>query len=216
MFFPLRPFASGLLALGLLSACESAGIEPPAETKRPEVQELVSLHAVRFEPGSDRLSAAEAQRLTRFVAAVGPLPGDPLLVELPAGGAADGLAARRASAIGASLAALGLPVRGVALPEAGGDLVRVAIETVALNAPAGCGQWRQEGTLASFGNGVSDDFGCATAANFAAMLERPRDALEGRATGPAPGERLTRGVRLYDAGAPLTLPEGGSTSEATE
>lgn len=205
-----RLFACLLLLLPLLGACAGA-LEGPSEAKRPVVQPLVSLHAVHFAPGSAELAPEEARRLTRFVAAAAPQPGDPLLVELPLGSANGGLEARRASAIGASLAALGLPSRSVALTEPGGDRVRVAIEKVALNAPAGCPDWEQTGTLERFGNGVTGNFGCATAANFAAMLERPRDALEGRATGAAPAERLMTRIRLYDLGAPPGLaPDSGT------
>ncbi|SMF12560.1 pilus biogenesis lipoprotein CpaD [Tistlia consotensis] len=207
----MKPLALGLLVLPLLAACAS-DIRPPSEARRPVAQPLVSLHAVAFAPDSAALSPAEEQDLARFVAAVDPQPGDPLLVELPAGSRAGGLAARRASAVGASLAALGLPSRSVALPEAGGDRVRVAVETVAVHAPEGCPDWQQLGTLESFDNGVSGNFGCATARNFAAMLDRPRDALEGRATGPAPAARMTVGVALYDAGAPIPLLSDGSAS----
>lgn len=197
-----------LAALALLGGCAVEPLHGPSDARRPVAEPLVSLHAVDFAPGSAVLSPAEARRLTRFVAAVAPQPGDPLLVELPAGTAVGTLADRRASAVATHLAALGLPSRGVALAEAGGERVRVAVETVALHAPAGCPDWQQAGTIESFGNGVGSNFGCATAANFAAMLERPRDALEGRATGPAGAERLTAGVRLYDAGLPLALPAG--------
>lgn len=199
-----------LLLLPLLVACESA-IEAPSEARRPVVQPLASLHAVRFAPGSAELAPEEGRRLARFVAAAAPRPGDPILVELPAGGAGGDLAARRASTIGASLAALGLPSRSFALPEAGGDRVRVAVETVALHAPDGCPGGEPVGTLESFGNGVSGDFGCATAANFATMLDRPRDALEGRATGPASAGRFTPGVLLYHAGVPVPTSSGGSS-----
>lgn len=202
-----------LAALALLAGCAGEGIRPPSDARRPVAEPLVRLHAVDFTPGSAELSAAEAQRLTRFVAAVAPQPGDPLLVELPAGSEPAGLAARRASAIAGRLAALGLPSRGIALPEAGGDRVRVAIETIALHAPEGCPDWQQPGLLEGFGNGVGGNFGCATAANFAAMLERPRDALEGRTTGPAPAARMSGRVRLFDAGVPLVLPDSAGTTD---
>lgn len=210
----MKRLVACLLALPLVAGC-AGQLRPPSDPKRPVAQELVSLHAVAFAPGSDRLSPDEAQRLTRFVASVGPQPGDALLVELPAGSAADGLAAHRASAIGAKLAALGLPSRSFSMTEAGGDLVRVAIRTVAVNAPADCPDWQPLGTLEGFGNGVGSNMGCATARNFSVMLDRPRDALQGRATGPAPAERLSTGVRLYDAGLPIPLPSTGGAAGAS-
>ncbi|OAB55556.1 hypothetical protein AY600_08540 [Phormidium willei BDU 130791] len=204
-------------ALSTLAAC-SDSLPEPYQPKQPQVTQVTSLHAVRFAPEGFQVSPAERQRLLDFLARLGLRQGDRVMVELPpaaAGGEVAGrdvagrdvagrdVAGRRALAVMQLLARAGIAAEPFAMTEAGGRVLRVGVERVAVNAPADCPDWPEARHFGAFVNDSLPNFGCAAANNFAAMLANPRDAVEGRPLGPADAERLTLGLRAYRQGKNL-------------
>lgn len=199
-------------ALSTLAAC-SDSLPEPYQPKQPQVTQVTSLHAVRFAPEGFQVSPAERQRLLDFLARLGLRQGDRVMVELPpaaeggevAGGEVAGgdVAGRRALAVMQLLARAGIATEPFAMTEAGGRVLRVGVERVAVNAPADCPDWPEARDFGAFVNDSLPNFGCADANNFAAMLANPRDAVEGRPLGPADAERLTLGLRAYRQGKNL-------------
>jgi pilus biogenesis lipoprotein CpaD len=199
---PLTLLAAGAALLGL-AACSEA-LPDPRQPKQPVVTQVTSLHAVRFAPEGVEVSEAERQRLLNFLAEMRLRESDRVLVELPAGAAGSDVATRRALALMELLGRNGVAAKPFTPNESGARVIRVGVERIGLNAPADCPEWPEFRDLEAFVNDVHPNYGCATANNFAVMLANPRDAVEGRALGPADAERLSRGVAAYRQG--LNLP----------
>jgi pilus assembly protein CpaD len=206
----LTTAAAALLAL---AACADTFPEP-REPKAPVVQQMTSLHAVRFAPEGFQLSEAEAGQLLAFLAEMRLRESDRVLVEVPAGAAAGDPAYRRALAVMQFLARNDVQPKPFSLPEAGAQVLRVGVERIALHAPADCPDWPVGMDFEEFVNDGHPNHGCATANNFAVMLANPRDAVEGRELGPIDTERMTLGVTTYRKGDNLPyqpLPAQGGT-----
>lgn len=194
-----RKILSPLLAataLASLVACSEV-LPEPRMTKEPAVTQVTSLHAVRFAPEGFQVSPAEWERLIDFLIGLRLREGDKVMVELPATSDGRDLAARRALGVMQLLAREGIAAEPFALTEPGGQLLRVGVERVALNAPADCPDWPDARHFDAFVNDALPNFGCANANNFSAMLANPRDAVEGQALDDADTERLTLGLRAY-------------------
>ena len=194
-----RKILSPLLAataLASLVACSEV-LPEPRMTKEPAVTQVTSLHAVRFAPEGFQVSPAEWERLIDFLIGLRLREGDKVMVELPATSDGRDLAARRTLRVMQLLAREGIAAEPFALTEPGGQLLRVGVERVALNAPADCPDWPDARHFDAFVNDALPNFGCANANNFSAMLANPRDAVQGRALEYADTERLTLGLRAY-------------------
>ncbi|WP_375593039.1 CpaD family pilus assembly lipoprotein [Algihabitans albus] len=194
-----RKILSPLLAataLASLIACSEV-LPEPRMTKEPAVTQVTSLHAVRFAPEGFQVSPAEWDRLIDFLIGLRLREGDKVMVELPATSDGRDLAARRALGVMQLLAREGIAAEPFALTEPGGQLLRVGVERVALNAPADCPDWPDARHFDAFVNDALPNFGCANANNFSAMLANPRDAVEGQTLDDADTERLTLGLRAY-------------------
>lgn len=193
--------ATGAL-LGL-AACSDT-LPDPRTSKQPVVTQVTSLHAVRFAPDGFQVSDAEEARLLDFLAEMRLRESDRVLVELPQRAGGGDVATRRTLALMQLLARNGVDTKPFAPKESGGQIVRVAVERIGLNAPADCPDWPENRDFEAFVNDTHPNHGCATANNFAVMLANPRDALEGRTLGPADAERAGLGVAAYRQG--LNLP----------
>lgn len=194
---PLTALLAGAALAGLAACAETL---PEAYTaKAPVVTQVTSLHAVRFAPEGVRLSEAEQQRLLGFLEEMRLREGDRILVELPAGVQPGDVANARALAVMQFLARNDLRGAPFTPRESGGQLLRVGVERVAVNAPADCPDWSAPRDFEAFVNGVHPNHGCANANNFAVMLANPRDAVEGRPLAPADAERSALGAAAYRA-----------------
>jgi pilus assembly protein CpaD len=65
--------------------------------------------------------------------------------------------------------------------------VRLSFARIKAMSPE-CGKWTGP-VLPGWGNGDAVEFGCATQANFAAMVENPEDLINPRASTPTPAGR---------------------------
>ncbi|WP_119166818.1 CpaD family pilus assembly lipoprotein [Algihabitans albus] len=211
----LRKTFSPLLAaaaVAALVACSEV-LPEPRMTKEPQITQVTSLHAVRFAPEGFQVSPAEWDRLVDFLLDLRLREGDRIMVELPMTSDGRDLAGRRALAVMQLLARQGIVAEPFALTEPGGQVLRVGVERVAVNASADCPDWPEARDFGAFVNDALPNFGCASANNFAVMLANPRDAVEGRALSRADVERVTLGLRAYRVGKnlpfePLPYSEG--------
>lgn len=195
---PRKTLSSLLAATALASLIACSEVLPePRMTKEPAITQVTSLHAVRFAPEGFQVSPAEWERLVDFLIGLRLREGDKVMVELPATSDGRDLPARRALAVMQLLAREGIATEPFALTEPGGQVLRVGVERVALNAPADCPDWPDARDFDAFVNDSLPNFGCANANNFSAMLANPRDAVEGRTLDDADTERLTLGLRAY-------------------
>jgi len=102
---------------------------------------------------------------------------------------------------GALVARLGLRGVSAAVIRDSGQpagLLRVIVERYVASAPD-CPDWSRI-AWANFDNLTSTNFGCATAADLAAMVADPHDLIGGRALGPVVGDPATFAVERYGAG----------------
>lgn len=206
------PSLLAVAALAALAACSEV-LPEPRLTKEPQVTQVTSLHAVRFAPEGSQVSSAEWDRLVDFLLDLRLREGDRILVEFPMSSDGRDLQRRRALMVMQFLAREGISADPFALAESGGQVLRVGVERVAINAPADCPDWPEPRNFGAFVNDSLPNFGCASANNFAVMLANPRDAVEGRALSKADVERLTLGLRAYRIGKnlpfePLPYSEG--------
>ncbi len=84
-------------------------------------------------------------------------------------------------------------------PPAGG--LRVVVSRSVATVP-GCPAWKDKAELDLIG-GLSDNYGCATAGNLAAMVADPRDLVEGREQELQAGNVVsTKAIKAYQEKAP--------------
>jgi hypothetical protein len=70
--------------------------------------------------------------------------------------------------------------------------------------PPECANWRTD-ELGTFENQPMPQFGCASARNLAAMIEKPEDLVQGRDLAPADGTVTAAGEQLYRQGKTVQL-----------
>jgi pilus assembly protein CpaD len=170
--------AAALVATLFLAASPSTaretnrGLEP---IHQPVVDRTDFVFDVQAD-GSGSLSSVDERRLTVWFNALGLGYGDHVTL---AGTGASPLALR--DGVTQVVGRFGLLVESEAPatagdPPAGG--VRVVVSRSVASVPS-CPSWRDKAE-ANFVGGLSDNYGCATASNLAAMVADPRDLVEGR------------------------------------
>ncbi|MBU0556108.1 MAG: CpaD family pilus assembly protein [Alphaproteobacteria bacterium] len=174
---------AALVALSLLSHAGAAaearktnrGLEP---VHQPVVDRTDFVFDLQSD-GAGALSSADERRLTVWLDALGLRYGDHVTI---AGAGESPLALR--DGIAQVVGRFGLLVEGeapVTAGEAPAGGVRVVVSRSIASVP-GCPTWRDKAE-ANFIGGLSDNYGCATASNLAAMVADPRDLVEGREGG---------------------------------
>jgi pilus assembly protein CpaD len=201
--------------LGAMSMVVAGCATAPAPTPDPvateapndiQARKVTMTRVVRLVDGEAFMDAAETAELRDFLQAASAVRGTPVQVQTAAGDQ------KRAAPMIATLFALGYPpMLGSGVGIAPGAL-RLAIETVVASAPA-CPNWSQPpGNDAA--NVVHSDFGCASAANLAAMVADPRDLLIGRDLEAASGDAAVAAIARYRQGVSpgaATGPSAGLT-----
>jgi pilus assembly protein CpaD len=171
------------LALGLVLAATpaSAGrrIERGVEPIHQPVVERTDFVFDLAPDGSGALGTVDARRLETWFRALNLRYGDHVTL------AGSGTAPPATQAgVAEIVARFGLLVEGEA-PVTAGDApvggLRIVVSRSVASVP-GCPSWRDRAE-ANFNGGLSDNYGCATAMNLAAMVADPRDLVEGRQTG---------------------------------
>jgi pilus assembly protein CpaD len=193
-----RPSVLGALSL-VLAGCAAASSRTPdpvaLATEAPndiQVRTVTVTHAVRLGESEASLDAAETADLRDFLQASGAARGTPVQVQTLAGDE------RRAGPMIAALYDLGFQPRTASAVGIAPGQARLTIEMVVASAPS-CPNWsRRPGNDTA--NIVHSDFGCASAANLAAMVADPRDLLVGRDLEAASGDAAVAAIARYRQG----------------
>jgi pilus assembly protein CpaD len=173
-------FAGLALSFALATApAQSRTVERGVESAhQPQVERTDFVFDV---PGSadGSLSDADGRRLKAWFDALGLRFGD----HVSLGGAAGGSFAGVRDSVSDIVARYGLLTEGEAPltagnPPAGSVRVVVSRSTASVQ---GCPTW-QDSSQTTFKSGLSDNYGCATAMNLAAMVADPQDLVQGRTT----------------------------------
>lgn len=204
--------ALALLAVPALGACalpERVRGTGMSELPHPHIASWQAQHEVTFAPGASEITAAERERLVKFLvdARLGPRDDVRVAVERSNDAALD---ARRHSSLSELLAEIGAdarlrppsspPPRHLSRAHdhgamAAADVAMVQVVRYRLDMPA-CPDWSRA-KIGDFHNRKTSNLGCATAANLGVHVADPRDLALGRVAGPADGERAVRSIRNY-------------------
>jgi pilus assembly protein CpaD len=193
--FRRAAFAGTLAALLLAAPAAARKVERGVEPAHQPIIERSDFVADVAGGGDGTLDSSEARRLAAWFEALDLRFGDHVTLAGPRG---FGMAALR-TAVSELVAHHGLLVDGDA-PVTAGDppagSLRVVVSRSTASVP-GCPSWRDQGQTHLSG-GLSDNYGCASASNLAAMIADPQDLVAGRAT---PGELRTatssRAIQAY-------------------
>lgn len=196
----LRP-AVAALALGLSLAAAPAIAREVERGVEPAHQPVVARTDFVFDvapDGSGGLGATERSRLSTWFQALGLRYGDHVTVA--------GDDAPRALQDGVSdvVGRYGLLVEGEA-PATAGEAptggVRVVVSRAVATVP-NCPSWRDKAETNLTG-GLSDNYGCASASNLAAMIADPNDLVDGRSAGVNPASTVGgKAIQTYKEKAP--------------
>lgn len=203
-FVTSRLFAAILVA-GPLAACAPSltnsqwtDAQSPKENK---VLFLRQTHDVRFDPGKDKLSAAELKTLEAFLAREEIDPNDDITLSVANApdGKGNALSQRRQAAIANYLKSLHLKT---ALDGEGGapvDQVTVVVGRYVV-VPPNCPDWRKP-SEDDPSNTSSSNLGCATETNLGLMVADPRDLVSGKPLAGADADHATNAVQRYRQGS---------------
>jgi len=213
-----RRSGAAALALGLCLAGSAPamareaprGLEP---VHQPVVQRTDFVFDVAPD-GSGGLGGAERTRLVAWFDALGLRYGDRVAFADAPGGAAPGLR----DGVEAVVGRYGLLIADIAPATAGespAGSVRVIVSRSIARVP-GCPSWGDRAE-ADFAGGLSDNYGCATNMNLAAMVADPQDLVDGREGTLDPTNGVSaRAIKTYREKAPTgagglqTMSAGGN------
>jgi pilus assembly protein CpaD len=198
----LRP-AVAALALGLSLAAAPAIARDVERGVEPAHQPVVARTDFVFDvtpDGSGGLSGAEQSRLSTWFKALGLRYGDHVTIAGKSSYTPRALQDGVAEVVGA----YGLLVEGEAPATAGeapaGGL-RVVVSRSVASVP-NCPTWRDKAE-ANLTGGLSDNYGCASASNLAAMIADPNDLVDGRSAGVNPSSTVGgKAIQTYKEKAP--------------
>jgi len=178
----------------------ASGTDNPIQISRTQIAHAVTFPQAGSEPGEAQMSA-----LFAFIAANSVGSKDTILVQY--GGQLIDQA--RAETISARLAAVELHPSVVAGANLSSGVVRVVVERYVAIAPD-CPEWSHKPSP-NYQNDNQRNFGCADAANLAAMVADPKDLAMGANLPAQVGDPVTRPVSNYRAGIPGGAPAGGAS-----
>ncbi|MFZ0695345.1 MAG: CpaD family pilus assembly lipoprotein [Alphaproteobacteria bacterium] len=196
-----------LLALGFigsLAACAPSlqnsqwtEAESPKENK---VLFLRETHDVRFDPGKDKLSAAELKGLDAFLAREEANPNDDITIAVARApdGNGSALSARRQAAVAAYLGGLHLKAIPDGETSTPADQVTVVIGRYVVTPPQ-CPDWSKPSDDDP-SNTPSSNLGCATETNLGLMIADPRDLVSGKPLAGSDAEYTTNAIQRYRQG----------------
>jgi pilus biogenesis lipoprotein CpaD len=190
------------IALGLsLQACADRPNLPPADfasgTANPiQISRTQLAHEVSFSAAASEPEAAQMSALFAFIAASGIGPKDTVLIEH--GG--ELIAQAHAQTLAARLSSIGLHPSVVSSANVPAGVARVVVERYVAIAPD-CPDWSNKPSP-NYQNYNQRNFGCADAANLAAMVADPKDLAMGATMGPQVGDPVTKPIYDYRAGEP--------------
>ena len=196
----LRPLAPLALAL-TLAACgpltsNDDQMAPPDPMTQLHVDRVRVQYATAFAPRSSEIPDGEAMRLETFLDQVGLRPADQVYIASPG---SDALTAQRVERIRALLERRGVGAVSIAPPASiQPDHIVVLADRYVVTPPT-CSEWSGP-SATGHSNVPNSNFGCATATDFALMVDNPRDLMTGRRLAPADAEPTIESVERYRNG----------------
>ena len=194
---------AALTCASSLSGCASQSTlaaVPPLSMDVHKVPVSIQPEQLQLTPHATGLSSAQSAAVYDMAGRWQSARGGQIVIETPNGGGAE---ARTAGGkIGEALAQAGvssadIQVRGY--DAAAGAPIKVTFPIYEAQVPQCGAQWEN---LARAPNHVPENFGCAMAANIAAMAANPADLTYSRAAQPADASRRTNVLDRYRQGAP--------------
>jgi pilus assembly protein CpaD len=188
-------------ALGGCAAPKPMETGPTSEAPNPiRVSHVTSAFTVGYAPGAATPDAKETAALNAFLAQAEASIGDTVVIARPesAHGATSVIEDKRAARMVTALTRQGLKPRVTAAATvAEGEMTLTLDRYIAL--PPDCPNW-SKAPGNDFANTLHSDFGCSTATNLAAMVDRPRDLIEGREMAGAVGDPALAAMHRYRGG----------------
>jgi pilus assembly protein CpaD len=202
------PIALALILGACATPPDKMADEGPVPTPHePVVSFQKRILVVHFAPDSETPEPGQISALNVLFGTGELAQGDHVLIQRPPGE----LAQVRADLLSAGLVREGLSPSRAMDATVGASELRLVVEHAIASAP-GCPDWTKS-TIENFANTVHSNFGCATAANLAAMVADPRDLLNGRPMGPVVGDAATAPMHRYRTGKLPTLTSGPNITE---
>jgi pilus assembly protein CpaD len=201
---------AALLLTGGVSGCNTP--QPPtpgATTEAPNPIQISTRnlsHTIHFAPGNITPDAAETAALNEFLRTGEAMRGDPITIERDSNRADD----KRADRLASALTRQGLLPVIVSARDANAGELRLVIERSVAEA-VNCPNW-SKAPGNDFDNTLHSDFGCADAANLAAMIADPRDLVTGRTMGAQTGDAALAPIHRYRTGKIPVLADDGAAS----
>ena len=207
----------GLAALATAS-CSHIGNKPDqarlaAERHPISVDQQTVTMTIPVDATLSEMSHVDKSRLRAFLSTYTARGHGPVTVTAPSGsGARDIVGQELASDIRKELYALGLDWAQIAgatyrVSSATNDMDVVVSFSNYVASPSACGDWKGEVSNRFF-NRPSNNFGCASQNNLAAMIADPRDLISPQETTPADARRRDTVIDNYQ--------QGNATSSAPE
>jgi pilus assembly protein CpaD len=211
----LRPLAPLALALTLAAcgplASNDDQMAPPDPMTQLHVDRVRVQYATAFAPRSSAIPDGEAMRLETFLDQVGLRPADQVYI---ASAGSDALTAQRVERIKALLERRGVGAVAIEPPAAiAPDHIVVLADRYVVTPPT-CSEWSGP-SATGHTNVPNSNFGCATATDFALMVDNPRDLMTGRRLGPADAEPAIEAVARYRNGQVKPFLSSGASDSAS-
>jgi len=183
---------------------------PPLSTDVHKVPVSIQPEQLQLAPHAAGLSSAQSAAVYDMAGRWQSARGGQIVIETPNGGGAE---ARTAGGkVGEALASAGvsaadIQVRGY--DAAAGAPIKVTFPIYEAQIPQCGAEWEN---LARAPNRVPDNFGCAMAANIAAMAANPADLTYARPAQPIDATRRENVLDRYRQGAPTSSAKEASSS----
>lgn len=234
----VRLLPSSRLAAALIGTLAVCGLSAGCAPREPQVTGSIDTdgfhtrHPIVVEEGNETLDVpigAQAAHLPAKLAATVEAFGrearrrgaSGVVVMAPSGSANETAAHRATREITAALVRGGVPAHAIerrSYPAAGPEDVapiRIAFPRIVAHVPHECGEWPNS-ALSDFNNRDYWNFGCATQANIAAMVDNPVDLVAPAPLGPTDATRRAVVLQAYRKGEKTKSQFGLPATSASE
>lgn len=178
--------------------------------KQNEVEMVRLNHPIKFQPGSARLAAGEADQFAAFLARARVGYGDRIMLQANGLAPNAGMATERHKEVASTMlrvGLVGLPITAAVSGEGTRDTMTVSVTRYVVT-PVACPDWSKPSGVDP-SNVVASNFGCANTRNLGLMVADPGDLVTGRTLGPSDGTFAAGAIDRYRSNR-ITPLEGAS------